>query len=183
MARIMNDLREEHESFGKLFEILERQLEIFQDSEKPDYDLIGDVIDLLFHFPHRYHHPKEDAIFEKLARRDPSVASGLPDLEREHGELRDLSQQFASKIESVLLEVEMPREEVIKKLRELAGFQRRHMQMEENIFLPAALKSLTPEDWEELDARAGDPNDPAFGAKAKSEFLARYEKILQNVEE
>lgn len=181
MSRIMNDLREEHRSFGKLFSILERQMKLFQDDETPDYDLIGDVIELLFHFPHLYHHPKEDAIFEKLSQRDPSAASGLPDLKREHGKLNDLTQRFASNIGRVISEAEMPREEVIKNLRELTEFQRHHMQMEENMFFTTAEKSLMPDDWEALDARAGDLDDPTFGAEAKSEFLTHYQKILQSL--
>jgi len=180
MARIVNDLREEHGSFAKLYDILEGQLQIFQDNEVPDYDLIGDIIDLLFQFPYRFHHPKEDAIFEKLGRRDPSAVSGMPDLEREHGKLQALTKQFASNIDDVLSEVEMPRDEVMKNLHKLANFQRHHMQMEESIFLPAALKSLTPEDWKELDARAGDPDDPTFGAAAKAEFSTNCEKVLRS---
>ncbi|NQV46432.1 MAG: hemerythrin domain-containing protein [Rhodospirillaceae bacterium] len=177
----MNDLRQEHGSFAKLFDILERQLTIFHNNGKPDYDLISDAIDLLFHFPHRYHHPKEDAVFEKLAQREPAVASNMADLKQEHDALHDLTQKFASNIESVISEEEIARDEVIENLHKLADFQHRHMQMEEDDFLPVALKILTPEDWDELDARAADANDPAFGAEAKSEFSVRYEKILRSL--
>jgi len=182
MAEIMNDLREEHRGMARLFGILEGQLELFQASETPDYDLINEAIDLLFHYPHRYHHPKEDAVFEKLARRDPAAARDLPDLGAEHEKLRDLTQRFAANIEDVLSEVEKPRDEVVKGLRELAEFQRRHMHMEESVFFPAALKSLTAEDWAELDARADDPDDSAFGATAKKELAERLAKILPGVE-
>jgi branched-chain amino acid transport system ATP-binding protein len=57
--------------------------------------------------------------------------------------------------------------------------QRDHMTHEERFFLPAARAALTPEDWEDIKARAADQEDPLFGNEVGGRYEALRRDILQ----
>ena len=69
--------REEHAYFGRLLDLLERQLDVLAAGERPDYALMLDIIEYLREYSDRYHHRREDVAFELLARRLPRLRPQL----------------------------------------------------------------------------------------------------------
>jgi len=66
---IIDSLRQEHRNIEKLLLVLERELSVFDRGERPDYQVIHAFIAYFLVYPHSYHHPQEDMIFEKLRTR------------------------------------------------------------------------------------------------------------------
>src|SRR6201981_263383 len=81
---ILERLSQEHRNIEKLLDILERELEVFDRGDRPDYDVIRAVISYFEVYPEVYHHPQEDLVFAKLRERDPAAAARVGDLAREH---------------------------------------------------------------------------------------------------
>ncbi len=83
---IIERLSREHRNIEKLLAILERELEIFDRGERPDFQVIRATISYFKVYPRVYHHPQEDLVFAKLRIRDPAAAAKVGDLAREHKE-------------------------------------------------------------------------------------------------
>src|ERR1700740_1364766 len=81
---IIERLSQEHRNIEKLFAILERELEVFDRGDRPDYEVIRALISYFEVYPEVYHHPQEDLVFAKLRTRDPAAAAKVGDLAREH---------------------------------------------------------------------------------------------------
>ena len=81
---IIERLSREHRNIEKLLAVLERELEIFDRGDRPDYEVIQAIISYFQVYPDVYHHPQEDLVFAKLKIRDPTTAAKLGDLAREH---------------------------------------------------------------------------------------------------
>ena len=57
---IIERLSREHRNIEKLLAILERELEIFDRGDRPDYEVIHAIICYFKVYPAVYHHPQED---------------------------------------------------------------------------------------------------------------------------
>src|SRR5664279_5337383 len=77
MSNIIQILLEEHRNIDKLLLVLEHELEVFDRSEEPDYEILQAVIQYFQDYPESCHHPKEDMVFEKLKVRDPAAANRI----------------------------------------------------------------------------------------------------------
>ena len=80
MSKIIEILLEEHRNIEKLLLVLEQELEVFDRSEAPDYEILQAVIEYFQDYPESCHHPKEDMVFEKLKMRDPAAAKRVGDV-------------------------------------------------------------------------------------------------------
>ncbi len=179
MSRIIEILLDEHRNIEKLLHVLEQELEVFDRSEAPDYEILQAVIDYFQDYPEGYHHPKEDMVFEKLKLRDPAAAMQVGDAEADHQvETKRLS-QFAQAVEDVLAGRELPRQNFHSVVRKFIQHQRQHMAKEEQLLFPAAVRALRPEDWGEIDARLNARTDPLFDASNEKKFHALQQAILQ----
>jgi len=154
-----------------LLRVLARQVDIFQSGERPDYEMIGAILDYFVTFPDAYHHPSEDMIFAKLRERDPRAAESIGDLPTQHAELAARAREFLTGLRAVLEEAEIPREAFARCAHRFIDHQRQHIDREESAFFPTAEKSLTATDWRE-------PNALAAGADCAGERFERLRKTI-----
>src|SRR6266702_8060631 len=106
---IIERLSQEHRNIEKLLAILERELEVFDRGDRPDYEVIRAVISYFEVYPEVYHHPQEDLVFARLKTRDPAAASKVGDPAREHQKGGERLRRVAHAIDSVLAGREVPR--------------------------------------------------------------------------
>ena len=177
MAKIVQSLRQDHINMARILDALERQLVVFDEARKPDYEMIQAIIDYCLNYPDLHHHPTEDLILEKLAQHG-AASEDFRDLRRDHERLSDLTRRFATTVLDILREAEMPRESFQKTAREFLEFYRHHINKEEMSFFPTALKLLSDEDWAEITEKLEHREDPVFGSKADARFEALREDIL-----
>jgi len=81
---IIERLSREHRNIETLLAVLERELEIFDRGDRPDYKVIRAIISYFELYPELYHHPLEDLVFAKLKLRDPAAAAKVGNLTLEH---------------------------------------------------------------------------------------------------
>jgi hemerythrin-like domain-containing protein len=179
MSKIVLMLLEEHRNIDKLLLVLEQELEVFDSSKGPDYEIIQAVIQYFQDYPENYHHPKEDMVFEKLKLRDPATATRIGETEAEHKVEADRLCRFAQAIDDILAGREFLRQDFHNIVREFIEHQRRHMDKEERLLFPAAVTSLRPEDWADIDARLNDKKDPLFNGAIETKFHALERTILR----
>jgi hemerythrin-like domain-containing protein len=167
---IIERLSREHRNLEKLLAILERELEIFDRGERPDYQVIHTAISYFKVYPRIYHHPQEDLVFAKLRIRDPAAAAKVGDLAREHREGDECLRRVARVVDSALADRAIHRQSVARIVHEFIEHERRHIMMEDRDFFPAALQALEPQDWTEIASTLTDHRDPLFSDVAEEGF-------------
>ena len=176
---VIEVLRQEHGKIEKLLQVLEQQLSVFDRGDRPNYELIVGVIEYFKDYPDLCHHPKEDMIFEKLKSRDPVAAAKIRDLPTEHEGGADRLRRVAQAIERVLSDQDLVRQGVDAIIRDFIDHERRHMEMEERNFFPAALNALRPKDWADIALKLADRRDPLNDPGLEQKFGMLRRKILE----
>jgi hemerythrin-like domain-containing protein len=179
MSRIIEILLEEHRNIKTLLLVLEQELEVFDYSDQPDYEILQAIIEYFQDYPESYHHPKEDIVFEKLKARDRAVAKRVGDVEAEHQVETNRLREFAQAVENILAGREFLRQSFHNIVRDFVEHQRQHMDKEERLLFPAAVKGLRPEDWAEIDQRLKNRKDPLFDDVVENKFRALHRTILR----
>jgi len=178
VSKIINDLRKDHQNLAKLWDLLGRELKVFKEGGVPDYVLVESILDYNLNYPDLCHHPKENLVFEKLIKRDPAAESAIGNLKEEHEKLSSLTWRFSTAVANVLEDEQLPREWFLDVANEFLSFSRNHMQMEEVLFFPAALKTLTAEDWNDLEDTYEKVDDPLFNDQKQEKYQALYKEIM-----
>ena len=179
MSNIIQILLEEHRNIDKLLLVLEHELEVFDRSEEPDYEILQAVIQYFQDYPESCHHPKEDMVFEKLKVRDSAAANRIGDVEAEHQVETKRLRRLVEAVEEILAGREFLRQTFHDVVHDFIEHQRQHMDKEERLLFPAAVQGLRPDDWAELDARLNDQKDPLFNGVIETKFQALQRTILR----
>ncbi|WP_322516054.1 hemerythrin domain-containing protein [Rhodopseudomonas palustris] len=179
MSRMIELLYDEHRNIAKLLNVIEHELSVFDRRERPDYEIFQAIIQYFREYPEACHHPKEDVVYQILKERNPSVAGAVGDVEAEHELEGERLARFAKVVEDVLADQELPRETFHTAAQDFLEHQRRHMAKEEQLLFPAALETLTADDWAQIDARIEERKDPMFDGETASKFQNLYATILR----
>ena len=176
---IIERLCQEHRNIQTLLAVLERELEIFDRGDRPDYEVIRAIISYFELYPEVYHHPQEELVFAKLKIRDPAAAAKVGNLALEHQKGAERLRRVAQAVDSVLADREILRQNVDNIVRDFIEHERRHIMMEDRDFFPAALKALQPQDWAEIASASTNHKDPLFSEAAEETFDELRARILQ----
>ena len=169
MPKIIDLLLEEHQNIEKLLLVLEHELAIFDRGGRPDYEILQTIIQYFQDYPERCHHAKEEMIFEKLKARDAVAAKRFGDAEAEHEVESRRLRSFARAVESVLADQEFLRESFHLAVHDFIEHQRQHLQKEERLLFPAAIKALRREDWAAIGARLDNRKDSLVQRRGRRE--------------
>jgi len=158
-------IRDEHHALSAMLHSLQSLIRKGPASEpKRFFDTLRAMLFYIDEFPERLHHPKEsELLFPRVASKVPATAGAIARLEQDH--MR--GEAAVRQLQHLLLAWELlgdgRKQALVDAFGQYAAFYREHMQLEESEILPAAEKSLTPQDWAELDAAFSANRDPLTG--------------------
>jgi hemerythrin-like domain-containing protein len=182
LERTMSDptagWRAEHQNFSRLLELFDRQVECLHSAERPDYELMLDILTYLRHFPEHTHHPREDVAFKRLARHDHAIQPIVNRLLQEHRVIAEIGRQLQALLEALQGDEFVARAEVEAACATFLVYYRHHITGEDEHILPLAGKLLTAEDWKAVGAAVATAPDPLFGADVD----ARYRELRERIE-
>jgi hemerythrin-like domain-containing protein len=167
-SRAIEAWHAEHGLFQRLLALLQGQIDRFALGEEVDYTLMLQIIDYLREFSDRFHHPREDEAFARLARKRADLRVALARLAQEHrviaraGEtLRELLREVAS------ADALLPRTQIELAAAHYLVYYGNHIAREEEDILPAAAAALDASDWQAVKAAAPSQGgeDPLFGPR------------------
>ena len=180
MSRLIELLREDHRDMEELLLVMERELSIFDQQERPDYELLQAVIGYFRDYPDCSHHPKEDMIFEKLKALSTVAAERVGDLEAEHRDEAIRLRRVEDMIRNILLDNDiMPRQAFDDSMRDFIEQERAHIRMEERFLFPAAAKALRPEDWAEIESQWNDTKGSLFNVGMEEKCHSLRDRVLR----
>jgi len=182
MAATIDLLRQDHRNLAKLLKALERQVLLFEDGEEADLDIVKAVLDYCLTYPDLCHHPKEDVVLRRLTVRAPEAAVRVGDLQAEHETLSASTRRFATALHHLTHSAVRPQDWFGRAARSFLESYWQHMELEETVFFPLALRELNDEDWALVDAEVEQLSDPLFGGLAEERFKVLRNEILLWVE-
>ena len=165
-------LRLEHGNMIHLLTAIDEQVRELEQGTPPNHELLRSIVDYISGFPDQCHHPKEDLVFRKLERRAPEVAAKVDNLIEEHHQLTELTKEFATAVAAAERKPRASSEQLADVMRRFTQRYRHHMAMEEMYFFPAALDTLSRDDWAEIDFDMFDRTDPLFDDSNEESFRA-----------
>jgi hemerythrin-like domain-containing protein len=169
--------RTEHAYFRALLRLLQREVDVFHRGERPNYELMLDIISYLREFGDRIHHPREDAAFERLAGRCPDLALPLARLRQQHAVIAEAGEALQELLVEILGGALVKRAEVEMAAAMYLVYYGNHIAEEDEDVVARAAQSLTAEDWEAVRNAAPATPDPLFG-KAPAE---RYRELRRQI--
>lgn len=133
-------------------------------------------------YPEQIHHPKEDLhLFARLRERTEDLDDVIDELESQHTQ----GESKVRNLEHALTRYELAGESALPTLRSLvddyAEFYKGHLQLEENVILPAARRYLSAQDWAEMDAAFAVNRDPFDGAKLDDDLDRLFVSVMNIV--
>lgn len=180
MVEIIRLLRAEHRNLGKVLDVLEREIEAYNERGHVNHAIVRDIVDYFRGYPALCHHPKEDLIYGKLrVVAEPAAFDRVCDLVAEHEELGSLTDRLEAAVDNLLSDAGSTRGKFIQVAREFLDRHRRHMDMEEGVLFPVALESLSEADWTEIDHRALEHRGSQLGGLADRRFEALCGEIVE----
>ena len=160
----------EHANFSRLLDVLEQQLAVFHAGERPNYELMLDIVNYLRHYPDRFHHAREDVVFARLAERDPAMQVKINRLLQEHRVIAKAGDELLALLNEVADEAIISRAEVEAAAATYLVYYRHHLATEERDIMPRAGKLLTAEDWAAVVAAVPAGRDPLFGDASEERY-------------
>jgi hemerythrin-like domain-containing protein len=158
--RTIQALHNEHVYMFNLLDSLNEQVGYIVSGEDADFNLLLDIVDYMQNFPDRYHHPKEDIIYQRMALRDSDVARDVLALLDEHRILKKLIDRLADAIRDVhTLPTVLKKQRAGELCAEYELRLRDHINTEEGQILPRALEVLREEDWFLIDQNSTPINE------------------------
>ncbi len=177
LADILNDLREDHRNMSIMLDLLERETNRIQRGEKPDYELIHDIMRYMTVYSDAVHHPKEDVLYSAIRKEKPELAGGLERVGPEHEELAKLGEALRNDIEAIASGAAVTRERIVTDTMDYVERLRQHMQWEEGDLFKRADSLVDAETAMVVDISHLDYLDPVFGPERKHTFANLLENI------
>jgi hemerythrin-like domain-containing protein len=145
----------------------------------PDFAALRAMLFYMDEFPEQRHHLKESQLlFPKLRLRTDEVNHLIDRLDEDHAR----GEQAIRDLEHALLGFEMMgetrRAAFEQAAQQYADFYFQHMSLEEKQIMPLAEKTLTAEDWAELDAAFAANRDPLTGHEPEDDYRALFSRIV-----
>lgn len=163
----------DHVVFARLLDLLDAQVEAFHAGERPNYELMTDVVDYLQQYGDRFHHPREDAAFLRLVERDPLMRLPVNRLLQEHRVIARAGEELLERLGEIADDVMTERAAVEMAAATYLVYYRHHMSTEETKVMPRAKEVMTPDDW----AAAAEAMNAGPDPLSPADFNERYREL------
>ena len=180
LARILDELREDHRNLGRLLDLLENECRDVPADGEPDMELLRDIMHYMTVYPDAIHHPREDLVYDAMREHCQDLAEGLENVPLDHREIAELGVTLRKDIEAIISGAAVTRQHLLEDLVNYVGHLRRHMEWEEADLFPRADSLATDNETAEIDISMHLGEDPVFGAttaKTFSNLLANLERL------
>jgi hemerythrin-like domain-containing protein len=177
MADLLRDLREDHRNMSIMLDLLSQQVEHIRDGERPDYELIHDIMRYMTVYSDAVHHPKEDVLYAAMRAIRPELAEGLDQVGPEHRDIAETGEALRNDVEAVASGAAVTRECLIKDATRYVQTLRKHITWEEEDLFRRASDLAQDEKEMFIDISNFDQLDPVFGREREHSF----ENLLRNI--
>lgn len=147
----LQTLKNEHTRIRSILSRFEKQLNLFERAEQPDYEILESSIYYCQQYLNRWHHPNEELLLDLVRARDPDKARTCEELREQHGALARSARRVVKVFEAVERDVPFQRSTLVQRGRNLLHAYRSHLDWEEMNCFPVIEQTLIAADWREAE--------------------------------
>lgn len=177
LADLLKDLREDHRNMSIMLDLLSQQVEHIRDGERPDYELIHDIMRYMTIYSDAVHHPKEDVLYARMRAEKPDLAEGLDRVGPEHRDIAEAGEALRNDVEAVACGAAVTRARLVEDTSNYVRTLRKHIAWEEEDLFRRAKEIIESEKNMFIDISNFDQLDPVFGPQREHSF----ENLLRNI--
>ena len=179
---LMKALRAEHRHIATVMQLFADQLKAIEAGELVDTHVVYEIMDYMVTWPDRFHHPREDLIYGRVAEIDSKAADEVDTLQRDHDNTAKSGRKVLQDI-TRWREGEVSGAVVAKSGRAYIDHMYEHMNVEEKVVFPHIEAVFSIQDWRELaeDDELRAVADPVFGARVQREFRNMTRKLRRSL--
>jgi hemerythrin-like domain-containing protein len=179
---LLKALYAEHRHIASVMQLFSEQLAAIEAGEPVDTHVLYEIMDYMVTWPDRFHHPREDLIYGRVAELDSGAADNVDSLQRDHDFMAKSGQEVLHNIQ-LWRDGEISGEVLVNSGRAYVDHMYEHMNSEETLVFPQIDSVLGPEDWRELaqDDQLRPVADPVFGHRVQREFRNMARRLRSNV--
>jgi len=167
----------DHVYFRRLLHLLHKELDVFHGGERPNYELMLDIITYLREYTDRFHHPREDAAFAFIVRRFPDMQLVLARLQQEHRVIAHAGDSLRQLLGAALDGEMAPRSAIEVAAATYLVYYGNHIAKEEEDVMTRAALALSAEEWEAVRNNVPGGKDPVFGPEPEERFRELRRRI------
>ena len=171
----------EHRHVARLLDALDQQLSVASRGGRIDREAVRSVMHYMTEHPDAYHHPREDAMFARLERRDPGLRKRIVAIERAHLTLGAAGKELLAAAERKPGRAGNE-SELAARIGAYVHAQREHMTIEERDLFPRARQLLDEDDLAAIDRDFRRVTDPIFEASVRDAYAA-YPAVVRMLAE
>ena len=177
MADLLDALHQDHKNYVVLLDLLEAQAHKLEQGNTPDYLRMYDIANYMVNYPDSVHHPHEELIFATLKTIEPDCLAKVDELSKEHKQLAAAGLALKDAVYSVISGAIISKDDILDHASAYINLLRNHMNTEEGNIFPKIKELLTDTDWQSIDKKLQQTEDPLFGAIVQAQFAKLYDGI------
>lgn len=179
---MMRTLRAEHRHMGTVLNLFSEQLDALEAGEFVDSHVVYEIMDYITNWPDKFHHPREDIIYSRVAQISPNAADEVDTLQRDHVVTAKTGKALLKTI-AAWRDNPAQATTVIKHGRDYINHIYEHMKVEEKVVFPHIEAQLTLEDWRELEQEDSlqAVSSPIFGTAVQREYRNLTRRLRRSV--
>ena len=158
MRKMVQSLRRDRRDVEQILRVLEQECDVFCRAERPDYELVGEIIEYLGSFLDQYHYPKEDLLFKIARKLNATCARVIDGIAAERAGAISSLQALGETLREILNEQRVQRQTFEDAARAFILHERRQIEMEERSLFPIAQSAFVPAKRVVLHAKLRDEN-------------------------
>ena len=181
-APMLSSLRNEHRHIASVLALLSDQLNAIERGELVNTHVIYEVMDYLVSWPDRFHHPREDLIYDYVVDVDKGMVEDRDQLAKDHDRMARHGRELLHCIERWRAG-DADGAELVELGRDYVQRSYAHMALEEQEIFPAIDEILTRDDWRTLakDDQLKPMRDPVFGRRVARDFRNMARKLRRSL--
>ncbi len=179
---LLRALYAEHRHIANVMRLFSEQLDAIEAGELVDTHVVYEIMDYMVTWPDRFHHPREDLIYGRVAELDVAAGDSVDSLQRDHDYMAKTGQEVLRNIQ-LWRDGELTGGMLVNGGRAYVQHMYEHMNSEEKLVFPQIEGVLSAADWAELerDDRLRPVVDPVFGQRVQREFRNMARKLRSSV--
>lgn len=178
---VVSELHQDHVNLSKLLEILDKKILKLKAGNRPNMNLMADVISYIETYAGGYHHPREDQMYAYFQGKNSQLDAVMQECEDAHVNLKGYAHALLETIDGVLHDVVVPMDDLIAKLESFVNNEKAHVDFEETKVFPLLNEIATDADWIKVEKQLPVEADPLFGEKRSEEYKSLFAELMRDI--
>jgi len=180
MHKIQRQLHTDHFHLQRLLNCFSQEIDCygFDSKREADLDVILSALNYVHIYPDKWHHPAEDAIFDKLIRKKVKESELIKELQNEHQQIINETNTVLELFNNVAEDCIVTADELLNAARHFITLQKQHLEKENEHVYPLMDTSFSEKDWLEIEKEVVLQSDPLFGNTSRKEYDHLYRYIM-----